>query len=39
MSEIILRYVFGVIMIYLSWKYVKLFEHYIDMKENKKETR
>ena len=39
MSEIILRYVFGVIMIYLSWKCVKLFERYIENEENKKETR
>lgn len=39
MLELILRYVFGIIMIYLFWKYVKLFERYIDMKENKKETR
>lgn len=39
MLELILRYVFGIIMIYLFWKYVKLFEYYIDMKENKKETR
>lgn len=39
MLELILRYVFGVIMIYLFWKYVKLFERYIENKENKKETR
>ena len=39
MFELILRYIFGIIMIYLFWKYVKLFEYYIDMRENKKETR
>ena len=39
MLELILRYVFGVIMIYLSWKSVKWFERYIENKENKKETR
>ena len=39
MFELILRYIFGIIMIYLLWKYVKLFEYYIDMRENKKETR
>ena len=39
MLELILRYVFAIIMIYLFWKYVKLFERYIENKENKKETR
>ena len=35
----LLKFIWAGLMIYFSWKTVKIIEHYIDTKENKKETR